>query len=314
MAEGPTKHDGDTVKMVATAVLTSGQVVQTPDSRAAVYNGLRACEIGDYVALNTGGVRPVAKTANIAFLPGQEVWWNRTTNLATYRLAGDFFVGIATAGAAATASVVDTAMNKAPNYIVDTAQRTGEWTIEATLGLGVLETLGGLVTLAFDAVAEVAQAALFSIRSVNVDEHPIMEVEVAVFDIGDNAALDINIGLADGSHATNFDTVSDYAAFHLDGTDLTLKTQTDDTVTPVAADDSGVDLVDDTFAFLQIDARDKANVKFYANGVQLNSAAVFHLNASVADLLAIIHLEKTSDDTVADVRMRRMTLRSSVSA
>lgn len=312
-AEGATKHEGSTVKMVATAALASGQVIQTPDSRAAVYNGLKAAAIGDYVALCTCGVRPVLKTADIAFLPGQEVWWKVSTNRATYRMAGDFYVGIATVGAAASATTVDVAMNALPNYVSDTAQRTGEWVSEATNGLGVVESVGGLLTLAFDAVSEAAQAAFYGVRSVNVAERPIFEIEMAVYGIG-AAANDFSIGLADGSHATDFDQVSDYAVFHLDAADLTLKTATDDTANPVSPDDSGVDLVDDTFAFLQIDARDADNVKFYANGVQLNSAATFVLTASTADLVPIVHIEKTSDAAVADVRVRRMTLRSCVAA
>ena len=314
MSDGATKHGADYVKIVTTVALTSGQVVQCPDSRAAVYNGLKNAAVGDYVTLFTGGCRTVAKTASVAFLPGQEVWWSVSTNKATYRLVGDFFVGIAESGAAGSATTVAVAMNARPNYVSDTSHKTGEFLTEATDGLGVVESYGGLTTLAFDAVAEVAQAALYGSRSVNVAEKPIWEAELAVYDIGDNAALDINFGLADASHATDFDSLSDYAAFHLDGIDLTFKTQTDDTANPVSADDSGVDAVDDTFFFAQIDARDADDVKFYVNGVQLNTGATFVLTASTADMLPIIHLEKTSNDTTADIRVRRMTLRSSAAA
>jgi predicted RecA/RadA family phage recombinase len=309
------KHGEGHVKMAAAAALTSGQVIQTPDSRAAAYAGMRACASGDWVTLYTEGVKTVTKTASVAILQGQEVWWDVTNNAATYRLAGDFYVGVCTATAAASDSTVDVALNVAPSYVADTAQKTGELATASSLGLGVVEAIGGELTLAFDAVAEIAMAAVYgSGRSVNVSERPIFEAEVAVYDIGDNAALDINFGLADGTHATDFDSVSDYVAFHLDGTDLTFKTQSDDTSAPVSADDSGVDAVDDTYFFAQIDATDADDVKFYIDGVQLNSSATFILTASTADLVPILHLEKTSDDTTADVRLRRMTLRSAVSA
>ena len=314
MSEGPTKHDGNTIKMVVANALVSGQVIQTPGGQAAVYVGMKAAVSGDWVTLDTAGSRPVAKTALIVFLPGQEVWWDVTNNKATYKLAGDFYVGVAPDGALGSASVVNTLMNVPPSYVLDSYQRSGEWTTEATLGLGVVEAYGGRLTLAFDAVAEAAQAAVFGSRTVNVSEQPIVEIEAAIFDIGDHAALDITIGMADGSHTTDFDSVSDYAAFHLNGSVLDILTKSDDTANPLSEDSSGVDAVDDTFAFWQIDARDKADVKFYHNGIELNVGTAALLTASTADLFPIVHMEKTSNDTLGDVRVNRMTLRSAVPA
>ncbi len=314
MAEGPTKHDGNTVKMVVANALVSGQVIQTPGGQAAVYVGMKAAVSGDYVTLDVTGSRQVAKTASIVFLPGQEVWWDVTNSKATYKIAGDFYVGVAPDGALAAASVVNTLMNVPPSYVLDSYQRSGEWTTEATDGLGVVEAYGGRLTLAFDAVAEVGQAAVFGSRTVNVSEQPIAEFELAIFDIGDHAALDINFGLADASHATDFAALSDYAAFHLDGSDLDILTTTDDTANPLTPSTAATDAVDDEFAFWQIDARDKTDVKFYHNGIEMNAAGAAILTASTADLFPIVHLEKTSNDTLADVRVNRITLRSAVPA
>lgn len=310
--EAITHHGPGEVKAITSSALTNGQVVQMPDGRAAVYAGLRAAEANDYVTLNHTGVRTVLKTDAINILAGQEVWWSIANSKGTYRLAGDFFVGIAVADAAGSASTVKVDMNARPAYCIE--QGDGNWANEATLGLGVVALAGGQAQLAFDAVAEVAQAALVSERTVDVDDGAIFEVELAVFDIGDDAALDIDVGLVSASHATDLEAVTALATVHFDGSDLTAKTMSDDGTTDVSADDSGVDVVDNTWAFIQIDARTKTNVKYYLNGVQLNSGATFVLTAYSSTLKAIAHIEKTSNDTLADVRVRRMTVRTRAAA
>lgn len=183
------------------------------------------------------------------------------------------------------------------------------WTKVETNGLGVVGTAAsnGVLTFAFDAVAEAATAALYIANlPFDVDDDPIVEFRLAVFDIGDDAALDINFGLASGTHATDFDSVSQYAAFHLDGTDLSVKCRSKDGTTTVADTDTTVDLVDDTYATFKIDATDKADVKFYINGTRVLSSTTFTLAAYSSRLTPIVHVEKTSNDTTADVRVDRI--------
>lgn len=312
--EAVTHHGPGEVKAVTSAALVNGQLVQLPDSRAGVYTGLKAAEAGEYVTLSCGGVREVLKTASVAILAGQEVWAKISTSRATYRLAGDYFVGIAVADAAASATTVKVDMNARPNYTLNLAENSGEWTTEATNGLGVSELVGGVKKLEFDAVSEAAQAALLSTRTFDVDDGLIFEVEAAIFANGDAAAFDLDFGLASGSHTTDLEAATAFATVHFNGADLTAFTMSDDNVTDVAADDSGVDMVDDVWAFIQVDARDKDDVKFYLNGVQLNSDGGHVLSAYTSTLVAIAHMEKTSDDTAADVRVRRMTVRSRAAA
>lgn len=311
--EAITHHGSGEVKAITSSALSNGQVVQMPDGRAAAYVGLKAAEANDYVTLACSGVRTVLKAADVAILAGQEVWWSISGNAGTYRLAGSFYAGVAVADAAASASTVKIDLNVLPAYSTQ-LNAGGEFTTEATLGLGVTDLFGGGGMLSFDAVAEAAQAAIVSDRTFDVDDGLIYEAEIAVFDIGDDAALDIDFGLVSASHTTDLEAVTALATIHLDGNDLTAKTMSDDGVTDVTADDSGVDLVDNTWAFIQVDARDKADVKFYLNGVQLNAAATFVLTAYTSTLKAIAIIEKTSNDTVADVRVRRMTVRSRAAA
>ncbi len=183
------------------------------------------------------------------------------------------------------------------------------WTKTETNGLGVVSqgTTNGVLTFAFDAVAEAATSALYmAAMPFDIDNHPIAEFRLAVFDIGDDAAVDINFGLASGTHATDFDSVSQYVAFHLDGTDLSVKARSKDGTTTVADTDTTVDLVDDTYAIFKIDATDKEDVKLYINGTRVLSSTTFTLAAYSGRLTPIVHVEKTSNDTTADVRVDRI--------
>ena len=188
------------------------------------------------------------------------------------------------------------------------------WLKVETLGLGVIDSVeaNGVKKFVFDAVAEAATAALYMPTTpFDIDKNPIFECVVAVFDIGDNAALDINIGLASGSHATDFDSISEYMAFHLDGSDLSVSCQSEDGSTTTAAVDSLVDLVDDTYARLKIDCTDKADVKFSIDldgtgYVRVCSGTTFVMSNYSGLLTPIVHVEKTSDNTLADVRVDRI--------
>lgn len=187
------------------------------------------------------------------------------------------------------------------------------WTKTETNGLGVIASVqpNGVAKFSFDAVAEAATADLYMASlPFDVDQNPIFEARVAIYDIGDDAALDINIGLASGTHATDFDSVAQYAAFHLNGADLSVNCRSKDGTTTVADTDTTVDLVDDTFALLKIDATDKSDVKFFINGTRVLESTTFTLAAYSGALTPIVHVEKTSDNTTADVRVDWIRVRA----
>lgn len=184
-----------------------------------------------------------------------------------------------------------------------------KWLKVETNGLGVTESgdVNGALKFAFDAVVEAATAALYMPSlPFDVDSGPIMDIRLAIYDIGDDAALDINFGLANGTHATDFDSVTGYVAFHLDGNSLVCKAQSADGVTTVAATTTGVTLVDDTYATFRIDATDVEDVKLYINGTRVCSGSTFKLDNLSGGLTPIVHVEKTSNDTTADVRVDRV--------
>lgn len=254
-------------------------------------------------------------------------------------VANENFVGIALEAASGDGSVievythvqtdaVDNLGDIAGNVVIDddflgdwpaaatalSGQGPYAWTKTETNGLGVISSdeANGVLKFSFDAVAEAATAALYMANSpIDIDKGPIVEFILAVFDIGDDAALDINFGLASDTHATDFDSVGEYIAFHLDGAALDLKAQSEDGATTVAATDTTLNLVDNQYARFKIDCTDKANCKLYANVdrdgayARVLSGTTFDMSNYSGTLTPIIHVEKTSNDTTADVRADR---------
>jgi len=194
-----------------------------------------------------------------------------------------------------------------------TALTDNMWTKVETDGLGVISSdeANGVLKFSFDAVAEPATAALYMVNSpVDIDQNPIFEAKVAIFDIGDNAALDINIGMASDTHATDFDSIAAYIAFHLDGTALDIKAQSADGATTVAAVDTTVNAVDDVYLWLKIDMTDTSDCKLYVNDVRVLATTTFDMSNYTGTLTPIIHVEKESNDTTADVHVDRIRLRA----
>lgn len=310
--QDPTAH---TVEVTAPAAGACGQVIQLADGRAGVVVGANSASdsyaAGDLITVAVGGLYTVDKTASIVLLDGGRAYWDRSANAATFKQdSGDFFLGTVREDTAAAATKVVVDLNQRPEYRIELGK--GRWANGATNGLGVAATaLGGMeLTLAFDAVAEAAMAALYSADSVPVADGPIFEGRIAIYDIGDDAALDINFGLANGTHATDFDAVAEAVVFHLDGNALDIKAESDDGTTEVAATDTTVNAVDDTYAEYWIDCRDPADCKLYINGVLVLSDTDFVLSAATGPLVPIVHVEKTSNDTTADVRVEWLGVRS----
>jgi predicted RecA/RadA family phage recombinase len=304
-----------TEQVTAPAAGASGQVLQLDDGRAAIALGADASSTayasGDKITVATNGRWRVLKTASINLLTGGKVYWDRSANKADFHQAsGDFFMGKVAADAAAADATVDVDLNVEPQYQIELG--VTQFTNSATNGLGTLQNTVGshIYTLAFDAVAEAAKAELISVDSIPVNDLGIAELRVAVYDKGDDAALDINYGLADATHATDADSIDESVFFHHDGNALDIKAESDDGTTEVAATDTTVDCVDDTYHEVWIDCRNIDDIQLYIDGVNVLPDSVFKLDAATGPMKLLIHMEKTSNDTTADLRVDFARMRS----
>lgn len=300
----------NTRDITAPEALSCGEIMQTEDGRAGVTAGLVGVADAAQAALITAGQFTVAKIVTKAICAGSEVWFDRSASTATpIRTADSFYLGVAVDDAATTASTCVVDLNLKPNYLIEMGK--GQWTTAETDGLGVTALPGGNeVKLAFDTATEAAMAAIYSADTIPAADGAIFEADVAIYDIGDNAAVDFAVGVANGTNATDFDSVTESAVIHLDGSSLNICAESDDGSTEVAATDTTVDAVDDTYFHVLIDCRDIDDIQFHIDGVPVLGDSTFKLDAATGPFLAIAHLEKSSDDSPADLRIKNMTMRA----
>ena len=313
MSEAALYKDADTITILAPTDLASGQVIQLPDGRAGYVMGLKAVAAGDPVEIQVGGQAVVAKTANVEILPGDELRWDRSANTATplHAIAdADFVIGTAVDGAAAADTTVVVALNKRPVYQIDIFRDRSDSVIVKTTGTPSLTWTPGCATLAFSTTAEAQKVDILSAAAIPVGVPFIAEGRVAAFDIGDDAAIDFNVGLANATHASDADEITESVFFHMDGNALDIKAESDDGTTEVAAEDTTVNAVDDTFWDFRIDARDLTNVKLYINSVRVLATKTFKLDEATGPMKLLVHLEKTKNATPGDFRVTHLAIRT----
>jgi len=304
------RSDGQ-ISLIAAAAVVALELRQLADGRAGARISTAAAAQNDTTVWKTDGQYTMPKASGYELLDGLPAYWDHSAGVATWRKVNDrdYFLGTVVGDVANATLTCLIDLNVQPVWEIDLRQ--GLWTSEATDGLGVTSLFGGGVKLAFDAVAEVAQAALYSERTLPIASNPIMMVRFAVVDNGDNAALDIDIGLAIGSHATDFEAITEFVAFHLDGDTLDLDAHSDDGTTDVAPTDTTVNLVEGTYVEVWIDARVPTAIKLYVDGVRVLSGTTFTLGAATGPVKAILHMEKTSDDTPAELRVVELKVKTS---
>jgi len=314
MSEATITKDADTIDVVTPAAgYASGEVLQLADGRAAFVCGLRSPNGGDPTALKTSGQVLLTKVTGKAVLAGGKLFWDTANNRATpIRPTRGFYVGVAIADAAAVDTSVLVDMNKQQANTIEWGKGIWDTVVVKTAGTpaATRDVAGDNVAFTFSATAEAQKLDALSRASVAVADGPILEGRLAVYDIGDAAAIDISIGLANATHASDADQITESVFFHLDGNSLDIKAESDDGTTEVNATDTTVDAVDDTYFEVWIDARDPADIQLYIDGVNVLPDSVFKLNAATGPLKALFHVEKTADDTTADVRVEYINVRS----
>ena len=198
-----------------------------------------------------------------------------------------------------------------------------DFDIKTILGPGLLmndaENAG--IQLAFDAVAEVALA---SVRTRNdclpIDKGLTFDVDLCVTDKGDDAALDIDFGFGTAL-TTNSEADIDHAdmvqlaAFHLNGASDNILAQSDDNTTDVAPVDTTIDndSTTDVAKHFKIIVRVDGTVEFWIAGARVLSTTSFAM-LSTALVSAFINMEKTSNDTEAEIIFTNLVVKAGAAA
>lgn len=295
-------------RLTAAAAVASGEVRQLADGRAGAYTGLNAAALGDRVNYTDTGKFTLDKTASIVLLDGGRAYWDRSAAKVHYKKVNDrdYYLGriVGDAASADTTCVVD--LNVDPAYDVDLL-RDGALTVptgtQAVGGFGYPKKVGGATLLELTATSEAQCIDLLSVDRFAVAANPILEAIIRIPVNGSGAAVDFNIGLANGTSTTDADAVAEHCFVHVDGADLSLFVQSKDGTTTVAAADSTVDATAGGAVAnrveIWIDARLPEDVQVYVNGVLVLGATVFRLDNATGPLGLLAHLEKTTGTTTA---------------
>lgn len=312
MAEAILVQSQGVTELTAAAAVSSGEVWQMPNGRAAVYVGQNAAASGDLTGWVDIGKFTVTKAANLVWIKGAPIWWDHSANAATCNEpigAGDrdFYLGTADADvvAATTTGVVN--LNVRPSYIIDSVTDFGTTAVVLTSGTPTLFNRGGMLNAAFSATAEAQKLDWLSGRSFALASNWVLEAVVNLITTCDADVGDLSIGVANATHASDADAITESAFFHFDlGADLNIDVESDDGTTEVGATDSTSDITAGTPVRLTLDGRDPTNVKYYINGAETNAATsnLGAISAATGPLFALFHLEKSSNDSPGEVQCR----------
>lgn len=321
MAEATYFQDGCAIDYTPVADVTGGEVVQLNDGRAGVLPVDLDYDAGETGAAQTKGVYTVTKTTSQVWTKGCEVWWDHSANSATNipRMGAgdrDFYLGCATADAAAADTTGKVNLNVRPNYIIDLARDPFATVIvktvvgSTTVEVPHVEPRGGGTAMILGTTAEAQKVDLLSERSFALGSNWIVEGEVNIITNSDNAAGDFNIGVANATHASDADAITESCFFHTDGNALDIHTESDDGTTEVAADDTDVNFAAGTpFSFV-IDGRNPADVQMYLDSVLVNGSTVHDISLATGPLKLLAHLEKTADDSPGTYVINRLRVRT----
>ena len=297
----------------ADAAITGGDVVQLRDGLAAVI----PVDVvsGEKAGAQCEGIFRVEKTTGQVWLDGGEIWWDHSANKATCvpPLVGDrdFYLGSAAGDATSAATEGYVNLNVKPAYEIELQRSGGDTAVVSTAGAPYIYSRGGSLVAAFSATAEAQKLDWLSTRSFALGSNWILDAVVEVVTNADADVADLSVGVANGTNASDADSITESAFFHFDlGADLNIDAESDDGTTEVAATDTTVDFAVGTPVFLQIDGRDPASLKFYINGVRVLSATTFNISAATGPLKALFHLEKSSNDSPGNVHLDVLRVRT----
>lgn len=307
MPEAVSYQQGDIISFSTVAAVAAGEVLQVPDGRVGV--AISAAAAGALVSCEITGIKKLEKTANEIYVPGQRLYWDASASKVTAIppvTAADFFVGCAALDAAAADATAAVVLNE--NWEGSIDQRTATFAVVPVLTAGDPRCLqvGGGLRFTIDATSEAQKIDALSHKAVALDSDWIFLAEV-VIDAAAGSATDISIGVADGTHATDFQSVATLCTIHIDGGSQNILVQSDDGTTDVAPVDSTIDWTAAVPFALAIDGRDPTDIKLYINGIrETATSTTLALAAAANGLKACVHIEKTSSTDAATVTVANM--------
>jgi len=303
MAEARYKADSDTFTLLAAATIDAYSVIQLPSGEAAFLDSATAVASGSYTdKLRTRGKATIEKTTSVVMLAGQEVYWDHSANKAHFKKVNDrdFFLGTLVEDATAAALTCTVDLNKRQRFDVDALR---DPCLTVPIGTLVLDTMGlydrgGAKKFILNATNEAQKLDILSVDGFDKNANPIVELVFRVPSDGAGAVVDVSLGVANGTHATDASAITERLFVHLDANNTNINLESSDGITTVAITDTTTDYTEGsavaTRVHVLMDLRDLTDIQVYVNGVLVLGSTVFKLDAAVGPLFLLAHIEKTA--------------------
>lgn len=307
MAEARYSADDDKFTLLAQATIEPYQVIQLPSGQAAFLDSATAVATGAYTSnLRTRGKATIEKTTSMVLLAGQEVYWDHSANKIHYAKVNDrdFLVGtvVEDATAAELTCLVD--LNKRQRFDIDVGR---DATLSTIIGTQALDTMGlfrrgGAHRFILSATNEAQKVDILSVDGFDKAANTIVEQIWRVPSDGAGTVVDVSLGVANGTHATDASSITERLFVHLDANSTNINLESSDGTTTVAITDTTLDYTEGSAVANRVhvlmDLRDLTDIQVYVNGALALGSTVFKLNAATGPLFLLAHIEKTaSTDT-----------------
>lgn len=307
MADATRIRSANDVQVTAAAAVSVGEVWQMKDGRAAVYKDAAAAAQGDRTRWTTEGQYTLTKATGFVGLDGGRAYWDHSANNVSYKKVNDrdFYLGRFVGDAATGDTSCAVNLNVDPAYDVCLA-RDGYASVlvgtPAAGGFNYPVNLGGTLVFELSATNEAQKVDALSVHGFASGANPVIEGAFRVLSDGSGTVVDVSVGIANATHASDADTIADSVFIHLDANNVNINAESDDGTTEVAATDTTIDYTEGSTLTERVefwmDLRDPADVQIYVNGSLVLASTVFNVNAYSGTWFLLVHVEKTaSTDT-----------------
>lgn len=314
MADTSQPVPAEPIRVTVAAAVAAGELRQLANGKPGAYRGNYGISSGNDISYWPKGQYVVPKTTGIVLLDGGRAYWDRSARKVTFRKNGDrdFFLGTVIGDAASADESCTVLFGEEPYYDYDLLK--GPATSSVPIGTQALPgtpsaigffgypfVLGGTHVLNISGVNEAQRLDLWAMDKFDpVNANAIIELQFQRLDSVNGSVVDFNIGIASGTHATDFDAIDEYLALHMDSDSSNIYLQSKDGTNTVAATDTLTDMSAFTFLALAnieewwFDLRNPASVAIYRNGVRVLPGTTFNISAAASNWFLIVHMEKTA--------------------
>lgn len=303
----------------AVSAMTGGQVIQLNDGLAGVVvTDIAAGALG---SARIAGQFTIAKASGVVILDGGQVFWDHSANNATFRQVSDrdFYIGTAVGDAASASTTMVVDLNQVPSYKVDFSKDSAANSIivgtAAAAGFGYPIRKGGSNTFLLTATSEAQKVDLLSVQGWSPSANAIVEGAFRVISDGSGSAVDVSLGCASGTNATDADSIAESVFIHLDANDTKINAESDDGTTEIAATNTTKTYTEGSALANRVefwmDMRDPADVQIYIDGVLVLPATVFNVSAAAGPWFLLAHMEKTSSTDTYELAVDWLRVRTS---